>query len=231
MKVVTVKLIERLINDMVLVSEITNITTNFNGTWCIESCELFHVRPGSIITIDNVEYEVERVDYDKKKICFNSASPVTGTTFTAPPFFFMHGTPVDTGNVLATIMDSTQKIPLIYLLEVIRDEFNNSNTSVIERQSNVNLFFLDEANYNDWDVDQHYSDAIIPMFNLCNYFVDYLRNSSEIGVINDYNITYHAKFGLQIRDSFGHINNLFTDNLSGVQLTINIAFKRSFACC
>lgn len=230
MKKVTVKLVEQLLDDMPLASSISNLINNLDNTWTFKACELFHVRNGSIITINATEYEVESVDYDLMTITIKSTLPVIGTFFLAPPFFFFHGTPIDTGNTLSTILDSSKKIPLVYLLEVIRDKFINSNTSVIERESNINLFFLDEANFNDWDVDQHYSDAIIPMFNLCNSFIDYIKNNGGIGVVEDYDITYHAKFGLQIKQESGHIKNLFTDNLSGVQLTINIRFKRSFTC-
>lgn len=230
MRPVTVKIFEKLLIDFVMSSTVTTLTQYGNGTWSFRTCELFHVRPSSIITINGTEYEVVSVDYDKKEITIKSTTIVTGTTYIAPPYFYFHGTPIDTGNVLTTILDSSQKYPMVYLLEVIKDNFNASKTSVIERESNLNIFFLDEANFNDWDVDQHYSDAIIPMFNLCNAFIDHINLTGYLGVLDNFDIKYHAKFGLQIREESGHIKNLFNDNTSGVQLTINLPFKRSFTC-
>ena len=89
----------------------------------------------------------------------------------------------------------------------------------------LGLFFLDVANYADWDTDQHYSNVIIPQSKLCDYFLANIRKYQG-RIIGDRGGTQilHAKFG-EYRDLKGHVNSIFNDRLSGVELSIDLLFK------
>lgn len=226
----TVKIFKKLLDDFSLEGNISSVVNNLDGTYTFSTCDTYHVMQGSYIEINGDDYLVKSVDTDINTITIYSNIAITSDTFLTQKPYFFHGTPIDTTNVLSTILDSSQKYPMIYLLEIIKDKFIADKSSIIDRESNLNIFFLAEANFQDWDVDQHYSDAIIPMMNLCSNFIDYLKKHPDIGTISDFEVIYHAKFGMQLKEASGHVKNLFNDNTSGVQLRVTLPIKKTLIC-
>jgi hypothetical protein len=225
----TVDLFKKIIDDfapnVVIKSVVFGIDT------VITVCDIMHIRENSIITINSIQYTVVSVDETLKQITISGVQPILkgDILYGAKPFYF-HGTPVATGNELTLMTDVTKKTPLIYLLEVIFDRFDEDAENSLDRESDVNLFFLDEANFKDWDTDQHYSGAIKPMANLAHMFKEHLKYYVGVGVIEESTMTYHAKFGLSLVTNSGHTKNLFPENFSGVQLRIKIPFLKSLTC-
>jgi hypothetical protein len=227
----TVDIIEDLVNGFNPYSTINNIVDNMDGTFTITVCNTLNIREKSPFKINVTEFIAISVDTKMKKITYTSgiAPNLTDKIYGSTPLYF-HGTPMATGNEITRILNSSNKLPMIYLLEIITDEFDRNPESSIERTSTLALFFLDEANYVDWETDEHYSEAIVPMFNYANLFLDYLDSKDGIGVIDNATLTYHAKFGLNIRNNSGHIQNLFPDNLSGVQMRITLPILKNLSC-
>jgi hypothetical protein len=227
----TVDIIETLVEGFNPTSDITNVVDNLDGTFTITVCNTLNIREKSPFKVNDLDYVATIVDTKTKEIVYESVvAPLVNQLIKGTTPFYFHGTPMATGNEITRILDSGNKLPMIYLLEIITDEFNNTPDSDIDRNSTVNLFFLDEANFGDWDTDQHYSEAILPMMNYAKLFVDYLEDSRNIGQFDTYSLTYRAKFGLNIRTNSGHIQNLFPDKLSGVQLAITLPIRKNLAC-
>jgi hypothetical protein len=227
----TVDIIEDLVAGFNPESEITTVVDNLDGTFTIAVCNTLNIREGSPFKVNGLDYVATMVDTKTKEIVYESGvAPVVNQLIQGSTPFYFHGTPMATGSEITRILESENKLPMVYLLEIITDEFNNEVDSIIDRNSTVNIFFLDEANFSDWDTDQHYSEAVVPMANYAKLFVDYLTDNKNIGVINNYSMAYHAKFGLNIRTNSGHIQNLFPDKLSGVQLTITLPIRKDLVC-
>lgn len=210
---------------------INAIVDNLDGTFTITVCNTLNIREKLTFKIGATDYEAKSVDTELCTITYESASaPLSSNLVYGSPMFYFHGTPMATGNELSKINESSEKTPMAYLLEIVTDIKDNDPESLIDRNSDVSLFFLDEANFGDWDTDQHYSNAIVPMMNYAELFVKYLDSTSGIGKIDSYQLTYHAKFGLNIRTNSGHIQNLFPEKLSGVQLRVTLPILRSLTC-
>lgn len=197
-------------------------------------CNTLHIREGSIITINGDNYTVISANPKTGEINLKEDTDdieIGDFMYGTAPFFF-HGTPQATGNDLIKYAQSETQfpVPMIYLFEVLSDKMNYNEEDAIDRESVVDLFFLDEANFRDWDTDQHYSEAINPMSNYADLFVKYLKQAQGIGVILDAEMTYHAKFGLSTKLESGHLKNLFPENLSGTRLRIKIPFLKSLTC-
>jgi len=227
----TVDIIEDLVNGFNPMSTVTNVVDNGIGSFTITVCNTLNIREKSPFKLNGIDYVATSVDTKLHEITFlTGIIPLVNDTIEGSVPFYFHGTPMATGSEITRILNSSNKLPMIYLLEIITDIKDNTPDSIIDRRSNVLLFFLDEANFGDWDTDQHYSEAIVPMMNYAELFVKYLENNSNIGVIDTYEMTYHAKFGLNIKTNGGHLQNLFPDKLSGVQLAITLPIRKGLIC-
>lgn len=229
--IATVDLIGELVEGFNPSTFVTDVVDHLDGTFTVTVCNTLNIRNGSPFVLNGDDYIAISVNTRFGEITYASlvAPLVNDTVFGTVPFYF-HGTPMATGNEMSRILSGSDKLPMIYLLEIITDVKDKDPESSIDRLTDVRLFFLDEANFGDWDTDQHYSEAIIPMMNYADLFVDYLIESSNVGVINDYELTYHAKFGLNYKTNSGHIQNLFPEKLSGVQLRIKMPILKSLSC-
>ena len=224
----TVDLVEALVNLITVNEPIKELTDNGDGTYTINVCDVHYARPLCPITIGGVDYPVTEIS--GQDITFTASSAPVGSTFTLPAPFYFHGTPTATGAELASIQSHENKFPMVYLHEILRDRTPAEVDAGIQRESDVRIFFLDQANFEDWDTDQTYSDAINPMRNLCEAFLNIVKDNSGIAPLeSDYDIFSYAKFGIR-RNVNGVETNLFSEMLSGVELQITIPFKKSFVC-
>ena len=195
-----------------------------NTTITIENT--LHLRAGMSVVIIGFSFQVISVDSAANSLVVPGdlsqiANP--GRTVTLPTPFFFHGTSYAVNSHISRLKDP-EKVPMIFLLEILRIDIGAPGNDR-GRYSNVRLFFLDVANYADWDTDQHYSNVIVPQTKLCDYFVSQARNSTRyfIEVGSGYQIP-HVKFG-EYKDGKGHLQSIFNDRLSGVELNIEFLFK------
>jgi hypothetical protein len=226
-----VYIVQKLVEGFNPYSEIKSFVDNLDGSFSIYVCDTINIREGSSFKINSTSFVAKKVDLDLKKITYNSlVAPVVGDNiFGATPFFW-HGTPIAVGNELQRILQSENKLPMVYLYEIITDEFDNDSESAIDRESSLRLFFLDEANFADWDTDEHYSGAIIPMASYAEALLKYLEKNSGVGEIKNFSMSYYAKFGLNIKVNSGHVQNLFPENVSGVEVRFTLPILKKLSC-
>lgn len=212
--------------------EINVLSATFeNGFTTFKVCCTYHARHCSNIYIDNVKVSVDSIVFGDSIKVKGDYSTATKISLEAPTFF--HGTVINTGTEVMKIRDSHDKFPMIYLFEPIvydyQDEF-----SPIEFEAELRLFFLDITNFKDWCNEEHYSFAIKPMRTLVDRFVKQLRKDRRnFGDIGNYKVIDHAKIGVDIgstNDKLGFIKSIFSDFNSGVEVIINIPFKKQNKC-
>lgn len=141
----------------------------------------------------------------------------------------MHGTIIMTNDDLSNIKKSEDKYPLIFQHEIINEVFDADVNKRLERTAMVDLFFLCDANFDKWDIEAHEKYAIKPMRELCEKFINALRESSIVNKLGTFNIMNHVKFGVYLSNK-GHTERIFNDNLSGVQLKIDLEFLTCNCC-
>lgn len=206
---------------------INEITDNEDGTFDITVDELLNTRPKRTITISDVTYTVTEVDVDNKIITVTSEEPIAGTVYYAPYVYFFHGTPLAVAQEMVNIKSAASKIPMVYLYEILEDNRFPDRNNALDRETEVRLFFLDQADYNTWDTDQHYELSIMPMVRYANIFFDvYLRDSKIARQVDDYRLKYFPKFNPQV-DFKGVLSSLFSDTMSGCEATVRIQIKKT----
>lgn len=177
------------------------------------------------ITIDNNEYDV--ISVENNTIVLQGVEPITlGLKSIASPYFF-HGTVIQTNNELSCISDVFEKTPMVYMRRTFTE--NWSRYTSIERTAEITLFFLTQADFSSWSIDDFDTFAIKPMRNLCYKFIDSLLTNKQIGKIENYSIIDNIKFATFVNEK-GFENQKFNDTLSGVQLDISLPIRKNYKC-
>lgn len=134
-----------------------------------------------------------------------------------PKLHFFHGTTMAANGELSRL-DDPAKVPMCYLHEVIREELGGPTSRV--SRANIRLFFLDVANYGDWNTDQHYEKVIRPMRNFSDYFrVELAKNNKNFRLENSTLYT-HVKFGFL--NQRGQFESIFNSRLSGIEMQVEL---------
>ena len=145
--------------------------------------------------------------------------------------YFFHGTPIATGNELLKIQDASDKTPMVWMYENFTERFNEDDLLRLERESELKLFFLTQANHSQWVTQVAYEKAIRPMRKLMELFVQAIKNDSRFDTLDlSYNVQNYAKFGVYINEK-GMPTNKFADNLSGVEMSFTLKKYKPEYCC
>jgi hypothetical protein len=225
----TAEIIKELVQAYQPKGTVKSFVNNLDGTFTATICpNVFHSRVNSIVKINNIAYNV--ISFTENTVKYSSLiAPVVGDVFEPPVMKFFNGTPFMINSELSTIDNFRDKLPMFYLYEVLRDRFVEDVESSIERESSMRWFVMDEAQFDNWDTNKHYSNTIKPMFNYWFGFKEYLKKNKLIGLLPDHELVYHAKFGISINQN-GHVKQLIPDEVSGVEVAINLAIKKTDEC-
>jgi hypothetical protein len=226
----TWKIVEDLVNSMSFeLSGVGAWVDNLNGTYTLNLCKTYWLETQTEIVVDSVTYTVTSVVNDDS-ITVSGTSIPTLTTFNIDAPVFYSGTIVQTNQELGQdTPDVEARTPMAYLFRDIEDTFLSLD-SMLERETPIRLFFLDDEDFADFSSRSNSTELLEPMRQMAYYFVDeVLKNSTQIGRIEDnYSIRDYSKFGTE--DANGYVNNIFNDQLSGVELSITLPIKPDYRC-
>ena len=216
-------IVESWISLIDLNQSITLITNNTDGTSLVYTNKTWWSIENGYATIGGNRHlikEISRNNYLKVV-----GSPV-GTSFSLDVPFYTHGT-INQTDVERQLLrgDSQQVTPMIYLYEPINERYNESSNP-IEREAELRIAILSDYKLEQF-TDDIYNYAVEAMRELTEYFLKVvLKQFRDIDVFNvDYDIRNYAKHGVVIEN--GSEKNIFSENLSGVELNLNLKFKRS----
>ena len=216
---------------------VTEINTTISGTYNAttektEYCATKWARIGKTV-LDEVgnTYLINEVlpDVSLQTTQLNGPlTPLTGTTFLPAPFF-------QTGTKLAANMEWTKaltsltaKTPLIWLLEIIREQ-KFGRGDVREFETDLRVFFLDETDPTQFLTQDHRREVVEPMEQLAESFLDVIRGQRVFKTLSDYRIISFSRFGVETEQ--GVIQNILDANLSGVELQFTLTkYKENCKC-
>lgn len=218
----TVDLIGDLVELLEFTVGITEVTDNEDGTFTIETCNTYHLQPGFYVTIGESEYLIESVTRNAE-IVVSGTEPITDPTFVAYTPYYYHGTPVQVSRELTEINIASDKTPMVYLNEEIRERYFGKD-SAVDREVECRLFFLTQCDFENWLTADYHNFAINPMRELALEFVELCHRSKLIGKFAEYTIETRQRVGI-VTSGSGK-KNFANAHLSGVELRINLPVNR-----
>lgn len=227
----TIDIVKDLVNNLNLQLNIKSVNSDDN-LHTIEVCNSYYLsgqyeesNTPNTIEINSNTYDIISVN-GTEIVLRGDYTPTTGVFTIANPFFF-HGTITQTNNELSQISNCFEKYPAIYLRRTFVETWNRS--SEIEREAQLTLYFLTQANFEHWQTENFDTYAIKPMRKLCYAFIDKINNNKQLSKSNDWQITDNIKFATFVTEK-GYENQKFNDTLSGVQLDITLNIRRNYKC-
>lgn len=220
----------------VVESIVTAIDRSLNGTYDVETkrfytCQTKWARIGKVVTDSNEnQYQITAISTDewvKLETIGHTNEP--NTVIYLPQPFWITGTKLATNSEWSKAEKNLmKKTPLIWLLEVIRLR-RYGRDSVIEFESDLRMFFLDETNVAQYYTADHRENVVYPMERLCDEFIKVVEANRNYQTIENYDIITFSRFGVE-RDN-GMFQNVLDANLSGVELRITLTkYKENCKC-
>ena len=200
---------------------IESIIDNLDGTYTLSVNNTYYLSLGSVVTINLIDYKVTDFVLNNSLTLSGAVIP-TGTYFDIDSPRFIHGTPKKVNGEYNN--QNINSYPFIWLLEFLDADYNDTFNDSVKAVLDLNLFFLTKNNFEDWNIDKHYSYAIDPMSNEISFFIQTLKAREDLfGELSTHTVTNHVNFGTYITDK-GYDEQIITDQLSGCQLRISLPY-------
>lgn len=225
----SIDIIGAVVASMTFPVQITNVSSVGN-VHTLTVCDIYHAQPGFIVTIDGNQYTITDITAPDTMVVTGSAPIVVASFFLYTPVYF-HGTPIETNVELLQEDNANDKTPMVWFLENFTDRFFDDSEDTREREIKFRLFFLTQANHEQWLVDDAYHNAIEPMRRLMENFIEKLRAvPARFGLIDfEYEAINYAKFGVYINNK-GMEKSLFADKLAGCELNMSLTIYKYEGC-
>ena len=223
----TFELIQEFVNEMDLSSVVLESTAT-----TITVCNPLSIRVGRIIT--NPSFQQFRVTAVSGGVItlepVGHVDPWTGDTFIVGDPTFMQGEWMMANDEFLQMDNNTfDKTPLIWLVRGYTENHRGDDSNISYDVTPV-IYFLEETPASGWLTSEHDSNAINPMYRLCERFMDTLKNSPKINEIINYSITDKPKFGVKVGNK-GSDRLILDDYLSGVELRLTLEVYDSCTNC
>jgi hypothetical protein len=225
----SIDIIGAVVASMTFPVQITNVVS-VGTTHTLTVCDIFHAQAGFSVTIDGNAYLIEDIAAPDT-IIVTGAAPITVASFMLYTPFYFHGTPIETNVELVQEKNASNKTLMIWFLENFTDIFFDDSEDTREREIRFRLFFLTQANHEQWKVDDAYHNAIEPMRRLMENFIEKLRSlPARFDLIDwEYEAINYAKFGVYISNK-GMQKSLFADKLAGCELNLSLKINKLLDC-
>jgi len=186
------------------------------------------------VSVGGVSYEVVSFTADTD-ITVNFTALPSGSTWTSDAPYVYYGNPIQMSNEIDKEQNPNAKYPAIIVFENGNSVQELEPISTIESTESLEMFFVDIANYEDWLIDDFYSNVVNAMEDLSYEFVDACRQYKYIEELTATATRERiSKWGVRlIRSGKGSADTIFNDNLSGVSLRIDLPISRALndECC
>lgn len=222
----TPDILELLIDKIREFGAITSITNTSGTTYLIETPETKSLTVGDYVKISGNDYKITALTTDVSFTVESSIS-IVGLLWQAKAPYFFYGDAIFISNQLSKIQDYQLKYPIIVLFETSPADVDDNDLSNIDRILTLDMCFLNEADYENWDSESYYDYVIDKLQPLVNDFVAQCKLSNLVDVKTRHRETVHTKWNLIKLDTG---QNVFNAKLSGIEVNIDLTIFKSLAC-
>ena len=209
---------------------ITNTPSTNN--YVVVVTDLLDLAVGKMVSIGGVEYQITEINTLTPSFTVSALVAPVGTQLNTLYPFYIHGRFIAANNELNQIQNSLRKYPLIYLAENYSTRENLDPNLQIGDNVSCSIFIMNSSNYEDFTTEEHYTYTIDAMDSIANSFIDKLKTNQFVQYreFSELERIRHTKWGLEVTNK-GTTTNLFDDNLSGVELRLQIPIRKSINHC
>lgn len=209
-------------------ASITSVTGAGNQ-YTLFTSKTFDIKKGQFIEVLGASVYVLEVSENVFIKVESSTDLTTASEWQSLQPYFYYGDPVDMNNEInAGGADMDAKYPAVIMFEVQRERFYKDKSVLYDSESSLRLFFMDQANYEDSSINELYS-VVDRMKELAIEFINQLDITKGVYIQNsEYLVTNHSKWGVKlIRDRRTASETLFDNNLTGVELNIDVPLSKT----
>lgn len=209
-------------------ASITSVTGAGNQ-YTLFTSKTFDIKKGQFIEVLGASVYVLEVSENVFIKVESSTDLTTASEWQSLQPYFYYGDPVDMNNEInAGGADMDAKYPAVIMFEVQRERFYKDKSVLYDSESSLRLFFMDQANYEDSSINELYS-VVDRMKELAIEFINQLDITKGVYIQDsEYLVTNHSKWGVKlIRDRRTASETLFDNNLTGVELQIDVPLSKT----
>lgn len=232
----TYQLLQPIIDGIDRTFIIDSVTDLGGGKYQLFICNTMWATAGFPITIDGQNYKIVALDFNVSITISGSILPTAKSFLLYAPKFY-HGSIKIAEQGLEQKVNggllSSDKFPMIWLHEPVDETVSIDSEDAIYKHSDCDLYFMIDSNFSLWSQDDHYNQAIMPMRQLIDGFLDAIKIT---GIINDnvldkVNVKDLPRFGRYTAEN-GAEKALFSSyEMSGTKLNASFPFIRNNKNC
>lgn len=155
-----------------------------------------------------------------------SNTPITAESFLLPAPAFFFGTYKMTKQEINANYDKESILPMVWLRAVIEDNITNDSESAIDRSSDIRMYFVATADYENWLTEQHYEQVIYPMKRMVEQFLKLIRSNRFFTDVFD----YRTRNLVNLSVGGNQTESLFDINLTGIELRVFSDIRKDLNC-
>ncbi len=220
----TVDIVGNLV-EQITVDLIINSVSIVGGNYLVQTNCTWWLSIKDRIDLGGTIYTVEDFTINES-ILLSGAIPPNVGSYLLPTPNYIHGTLKMAQNEVDAINNKEQLVPFVYLFEVIRDRKNTDEESMIDRTTELRIFFLNSANTSDWLTDDHYTNVIDPMQQMVDYFIKLIKQNKLFAE----NLDFDCVPLINISEEGQQENSVFDCNLSGIELRLFADIREDLSC-
>lgn len=207
---------------------ITSVIQSGNE-YTLTTASTFDIKKGQYISVLGFDVYVIEVVTDTSIKVETSEDLNAAVEWASLQPYFYYGDPIDINNEINRgNMDTDTKYPAVIMFEVQRQRYFRDRANLYDSEPSVRLFFMDQANYQDYSIDDLYG-VVDRMQDLALEFIDQLDIEKGVYIQDsEYLINKHSKWGVKvIRNRRTASETIFDNNLTGVELNIDIPLSKT----
>lgn len=224
----TVDIIRDIISTLSVEFVIDSIIDNGDDTYQLNTCCTWWLSVNHEIVIDGKDYVVVDFVINQSLTIKSFGVPaipvVLSFTLNAPNY--IHGTLKMANNEVDAESDKTILCPFVYLYEIIKDKKNTDEESVIDRETDLRMFWLNSVDTSNWLTADHYTYFVAPMQQMVDLFISKIKESN----LFTFNLNYECTPLINVSENGNQEKSIFDCNLSGIELRLFAEIRENLSC-
>jgi hypothetical protein len=237
-----IDILEKAITQDISTTLFISKVVQFQNGYSLRTCDTFFLKVGDEISYMGKSFVLSGVNMNESVFITTNVilqEPYAKTAITRP-MYFEKGTLYDaTTERSGKDMVTKNKLPFFWVRLPFESINNYDDFSPIAATPSLELYLLDATKVVGdgngigklWDTEKHYDNAIKPMENYWDMrVIPYIKKNKNIfGELT--NGTVRGLVSVGVESNEGYTSTLFDEVLSGIQVRIDIPFKRTACKC